>query len=100
MTQLRAEGLSNVAPIQLAVADSASLQAARAAVGQQTAVLDVLGTNAGTSGGMLQPCLGTDGGVKNFSLKQTGKSRPDFFRWASQKPFAFSFYYCKYLHMY
>ncbi|MEJ7661359.1 MAG: SDR family NAD(P)-dependent oxidoreductase [Hymenobacter sp.] len=50
-------------PIQLDVADSASIQAAREAVGQKTTVLDVLVNNAGISGGMPQPALGTGVGV-------------------------------------
>lgn len=57
--QLRAEGLTSVAPIQLDVTDAASVAAARQAVGQKTNVLDVLINNAGISGGMPQPALGT-----------------------------------------
>ena len=63
VAQLHAEGLTNVEPIQLDVADSASIKAAREAVSQQTSVLDVLVNNAGISGGMPQPALGTDVGV-------------------------------------
>ncbi|OGX87312.1 SDR family NAD(P)-dependent oxidoreductase [Hymenobacter coccineus] len=56
---LRAAGYPHVTPIQLDVADSASIAAARAAVGQQTPVLDVLVNNAGISGGYPQPALDT-----------------------------------------
>lgn len=61
--QLHAEGLTQVEPIALDVADAASIHAARAAVGQKTDVLDVLINNAGISGGMPQPVLGTGIGV-------------------------------------
>lgn len=57
--QLHAEGLPNVEPLQLDVTDQASIRAARAALGQKTPVLDVLINNAGISGGMQQPALGT-----------------------------------------
>lgn len=59
VAQLQAEGFSQVEPIQLDVADSASIAAARQAIGQQTTVLDVLINNAGVSGGMPQPTLST-----------------------------------------
>jgi NAD(P)-dependent dehydrogenase (short-subunit alcohol dehydrogenase family) len=61
--QLRAEGLPHVEPIQIDVADPASIAAAREVLGQKTRVLDVLINNAGISGGMPQPALGTDVGV-------------------------------------
>ena len=65
MAQLHAEGYPQVEPVQLDVTDSASIQAAREALGQKTTVLDVLINNAGISGGMPQPALGTDiGGIK------------------------------------
>ena len=57
VAQLKAEGLTNVAPIQIDVADEASVAAARAAVGQKTDVLDVLINNAGISGGIPQTAL-------------------------------------------
>ncbi|UOG77594.1 SDR family NAD(P)-dependent oxidoreductase (plasmid) [Hymenobacter tibetensis] len=57
--QLQAEGLQQVEAIQLDVADSASVAAARVALGQKTSVLDVLINNAGISGGMPQPALTT-----------------------------------------
>jgi NAD(P)-dependent dehydrogenase (short-subunit alcohol dehydrogenase family) len=55
--QLRAEGYSHVELLQLDVADSASIAAARVALGRQTDVLDVLINNAGISGGYPQPAL-------------------------------------------
>jgi NAD(P)-dependent dehydrogenase (short-subunit alcohol dehydrogenase family) len=57
--QLQADGYPHVEPIQLDVSDSASIAAAREAVGQQTLVLDVLVNNAGISGGYPQPALAT-----------------------------------------
>jgi NAD(P)-dependent dehydrogenase (short-subunit alcohol dehydrogenase family) len=57
--QLQAEGYHQVELIQIDVADHASIAAAREAVGQKTAVLDVLINNAGISGGMPQPTLNT-----------------------------------------
>jgi NAD(P)-dependent dehydrogenase (short-subunit alcohol dehydrogenase family) len=58
--QLHAEGLTQVEPLVIDVADSASIAAARAALGQKTEVLDVLINNAGILGGMVQPALTTD----------------------------------------
>jgi NAD(P)-dependent dehydrogenase (short-subunit alcohol dehydrogenase family) len=55
--QLKAEGFAHVEPLQLDVTDSASVAAARQALGQQTPVLDVLINNAGILGGMSQPAL-------------------------------------------
>ncbi len=55
--QLRAEGLTQVEPVQLDVADPASVQAAREAIGRKTPVLDVLINNAGIHGGMPQSAL-------------------------------------------
>ncbi len=57
--QLRAAGYPQVELLPLDVADSASIAAARQALGQQTTVLDVLVNNAGISGGYPQPALGT-----------------------------------------
>ncbi|GAB3572736.1 SDR family NAD(P)-dependent oxidoreductase [Hymenobacter daeguensis] len=57
--QLKAEGLSEVEPIEIDVADSASIAAARKTVGQKTDVLDVLINNAGISGGFPQPASST-----------------------------------------
>ncbi|OUJ75906.1 SDR family oxidoreductase [Hymenobacter crusticola] len=55
--QLKAEGLSEVEPIQIDVADSASIAAARETLGQKTQVLDVLINNAGILGAPSQPAL-------------------------------------------
>ncbi|WP_046243650.1 SDR family oxidoreductase [Hymenobacter terrenus] len=60
VAQLHAEGLTQVEPIQLDVTDSASIQAARQAVGQKTTALDVLINNAGISGGLPQTAVATD----------------------------------------
>lgn len=53
-SQLKAEGHSQVEPVQLDVTDPTSVAAARQTVGQRTGVLDVLINNAGISGGMPQ----------------------------------------------
>ncbi len=58
--QLQSEGLHQVEPIQLDVADSASVTAAQLALGQKTAVLDVLINNAGISGGFPQEAVTTE----------------------------------------
>ncbi|XZF14079.1 SDR family oxidoreductase [Chitinophagaceae bacterium MMS25-I14] len=50
--QLKAEGLNNAEAIQIDVSSQASVDAARAEVGQKTEVLDVLINNAGISGGV------------------------------------------------
>ena len=55
--QLHAEGLTQVEPLVIDVTDSASIAAARAALGEKTNVLDVLINNAGILGGMSQPPL-------------------------------------------
>ncbi|MET4108305.1 SDR family oxidoreductase [Hymenobacter sp. UYP22] len=52
--QLRATGLLNLEAVQLDVTDPASVRAARAVIGAQTPVLDVLVNNAGISGGTAQ----------------------------------------------
>ncbi|MDO7876158.1 SDR family oxidoreductase [Hymenobacter sp. ASUV-10] len=59
VAQLHAEGLTQVEPLQIDVADPASVAAARTALGQQTEVLDVLINNAGILGGMVQPATST-----------------------------------------
>ncbi|MFD2718607.1 SDR family oxidoreductase [Hymenobacter monticola] len=55
--QLRAAGLTAVEAVQLDVTNPKSIQAARAAVGAKTPVLDVLVNNAGISGGQPQGAL-------------------------------------------
>jgi NAD(P)-dependent dehydrogenase (short-subunit alcohol dehydrogenase family) len=55
--QLRAAGLANLEAIQLDVTSPDSIRAARAAIGEKTAVLDVLVNNAGISGGTPQSAL-------------------------------------------
>ena len=55
--QLKAEGFDQVEPLEIDVADSASIAAARATLGQKTSVLDVLINNAGILGTMSQPPL-------------------------------------------
>jgi NAD(P)-dependent dehydrogenase (short-subunit alcohol dehydrogenase family) len=58
--QLKSEGLTTVEPIQIDVTDSASIAAARQALGQKTPVLDVLINNAGISGAFPQDAISTD----------------------------------------
>ena len=55
--QLRAAGLANLEAIQLDVTSPDSIRAARAAISEKTAVLDVLVNNAGISGGTPQSAL-------------------------------------------
>ncbi len=55
--QLEAEGLTNVEAIEIDVASSESVNAARAAIGNKTDVLDVLINNAGVTGGFPQTAL-------------------------------------------
>jgi NAD(P)-dependent dehydrogenase (short-subunit alcohol dehydrogenase family) len=57
VAQLKAEGLTQVAPLVIDVTDGASIAAAREVLGQKTPVLDVLINNAGILGGMVQPAL-------------------------------------------
>jgi len=52
--QLHATGLTSLEAVQLDVTNPASIQAARATIGAQTRVLDVLVNNAGISGGTAQ----------------------------------------------
>lgn len=52
--QLQAAGLTTLSAVQLDVTDPESVRAARAAIGAQTSVLDVLVNNAGISGGTEQ----------------------------------------------
>lgn len=59
VAQLHAEGLAQVEPVAIDVADIASIKAARVAVGQKTDVLDVLINNAGINGGRPQTALDT-----------------------------------------
>lgn len=59
VAQLHAEGLPEAELLVIDVADSASVAAARQALGQQTPSLDVLINNAGISGGMVQPATST-----------------------------------------
>lgn len=62
--QLKAEGRTNVEPIEIDVDNPDSIKAAREALGQKTNVLDVLINNAGISGPFPQTALGT--GVTAF----------------------------------
>ena len=55
--RLRTSGLTTLEAVQLDVTDPASIQAARAAIGAKTPVLDVLVNNAGINGGMSQTAL-------------------------------------------
>lgn len=61
--QLQAAGLTNLEAVQLDVTSPDSIQAARAAIGAQTPVLDVLVNNAGVLGGFEQ-------GARETSLAQ------------------------------
>src|SRR5919199_3368243 len=58
--QLKSEGFDNVESITIDVNNSDSIKTARETLGQKTSVLDVLINNAGISGGLPQPALGTD----------------------------------------
>ena len=57
VNKLLAEGLSNVAAIQLDITDDASVKNARAEIGKQTKMLDILINNAGIYGGYPQAAL-------------------------------------------
>jgi len=52
--QLKAEGFQNIEPITINVDDAASIQNARATLGERTQSLDVLINNAGILGGFAQ----------------------------------------------
>lgn len=55
--KLKAQGLSNIASIQLDVTDQRSVDAARKSIGEKTDVLDVLVNNAGIAGEFEQSAL-------------------------------------------
>lgn len=57
VAQLKKEGLSNAAAVQLDVTSEESVKAARAEIGTKTNVLDILINNAGISGGLPQTAL-------------------------------------------
>jgi NAD(P)-dependent dehydrogenase (short-subunit alcohol dehydrogenase family) len=60
VSQLHAEGLNQVEPIEIDVDKTESIKAAREVLGQKTDVLDVLINNAGVSGDLPQGSLETD----------------------------------------
>jgi NAD(P)-dependent dehydrogenase (short-subunit alcohol dehydrogenase family) len=60
VSQLQAEGLTKVEPIEIDVDDLDSIKAAREVLGQKTSVLDVLINNAGIHGAMPNTALETD----------------------------------------
>jgi NAD(P)-dependent dehydrogenase (short-subunit alcohol dehydrogenase family) len=60
VNQLKAEGLSEVEPIEIDVDNIESVKAAREAFGQKAQVLDVLINNAGIAGSFPQQPLDTD----------------------------------------
>ena len=55
--QLKKEGFANVEAVEIDVANTGSVKAARTAVGNKTDVLDVLINNAGITGGFPQSAL-------------------------------------------
>lgn len=57
VNKLKAEGLNNVAAIQLDITDDHSVKNARAAIGEKTETLDILINNAGIYGGYPQAAL-------------------------------------------
>ena len=57
---LKSEGLDKVEAVQLDVTDDESVKTARAEIGKQTEVLDVLINNAGISGGGTRTALGLE----------------------------------------
>ena len=60
VSQLHAEGLNQVEPIEIDVDQIESIKAAREVLGRKTKVLDVLINNAGIHGSVPQPPLETD----------------------------------------
>lgn len=60
VSQLHAEGLNQVEPIEIDVDNLASIKAARQVLGEKTSVLDVLINNAGIIGSIQQTPLETD----------------------------------------
>jgi len=60
VSELHAEGLSQVEPIEIDVNDLASIDAAREVLGSKISVLDVLVNNAGISGALPQNSMETD----------------------------------------
>jgi NAD(P)-dependent dehydrogenase (short-subunit alcohol dehydrogenase family) len=64
VNELKAEGLNNVEAIELDVTNQQSVDAARAKLGEKTAVLDALINNAGISGVVPQQAL--DAAIDNF----------------------------------
>jgi NAD(P)-dependent dehydrogenase (short-subunit alcohol dehydrogenase family) len=63
VSQLQAEGLNNVEPLEIDVDNVASIKAAREVLGAKTKVLDVLVNNAGISGAFPQAAVDMDGTV-------------------------------------
>ncbi|PSR52502.1 short-chain dehydrogenase [Adhaeribacter arboris] len=63
VSQLQAEGLHQVEPIEMDVDDMESIKAAREVLGQKTQVLDVLINNAGIPGNFPQTASETDSSV-------------------------------------
>lgn len=64
--KLKSRGLKNVEAIELDVASSESVTAARKAIGEKTDVLDALINNAGINGGMPQSAL--EASINQFKL--------------------------------
>ncbi len=60
VSQLQAEGLDQVEPIEIDVDNIDSIKAARTVLGQKTPVLDVLINNAGIAGGLPQTAVDTN----------------------------------------
>jgi NAD(P)-dependent dehydrogenase (short-subunit alcohol dehydrogenase family) len=64
VNKLKAEGLSNVEPIQLDITDDKSVKNARKEIGKKTKALDILINNAGVFGGYPQAAL--DSSIDQF----------------------------------